>query len=1372
LRGRDTSISPPIHLMLSFKNFDLKTGKILQDYDLEGTKVDRVTEEGGMYLEAWLEAHKIEPQGLYVANFYKGVGDGDRRRLENNGKELIFTNGKKGYFADRQTAKLIAEGDTERGIEPIYANSQRAAHNAVAYGSLPVSDSQQAYLAGATRILIVDNERRFAGNAPLVDRDGKKIPLEDLEKLFDKMGDGTMLVEREFAKKLLTETEIRKDIERGLGERNDSDLAASIFNEFAATNSVSSALVGEDIAQKINKSIDRRADRTILQFRAATPNLPGIAKGTLTTSEWAERLGVSAIVSTDDIKGDDGRLKQPGIQELDRGLWVARKSIARFGTQSVGIQVKGTIADATRDELNPLAIAKSREIAEIAGSNWQVAERFVRQKDKQQASNESKPPEPIHVIIKADTYGRLTNDPKISEVLKKSLRRERLDAATSGIEIPAATAQHHSQLEPWEICNRDLPHGAIVAYYRSPFPNVGAAGVAVNNLDILKNADPEAYQKEGAVYLNPWTAKNVAITDFDGDKSAIFVGVVDPSLPERLRNELSDRSAVGADRYELGRAALAVEIDRASPGTYYKTVKEFIDATAPDRKPLAITKAKKIDHPWHSGEDRTAAIWRAWEVTSDNPTGKVANLAMTQQRLAGELAHIEPDRAPQLLKEIGNKYVKIDPEIVPTDDYLESQGLPKLDLQATLDRTVTASRELDNIPPADRVTYAQEQLELVRNTIQTFADSATAKNLQTAVDIVKNAQGIDESLHEIGMKLAYSYSPLKKEIEDPYTYILRELKDSIRDPIGAAIDAANQIYRESDNIDIIETSAINKRIVTLMPSIHTPEDTAKVDAYLNRYSVEFDRFKQVSNRLGAELPADSQPTITIVSTSGKKIAIERTLEADPNGDSPIWDREGIYTGKVVIAPAPEAKDGYMAYTMPAVVGEALQPIGYVSPGSAEELPSLTPNLRLKIENPTVAFEPAFKLQNDDKILNKNINQVMKDLKATAIAEGREAEFASAAWRMQRKQGRNIAIDLFPQQVVAILEREPEFIANDLTPAARELANGERVAIRFERDLKISLLAADGSTKPLGAIDMDDNGFVDPGIVIEATIERTFSKGEKIRIDTELGEFIVNPSPNIVSGVVAPHAGEFTFVQDGKKTLVYLQQSQERVQLGELGKEGANKQPKSKLGAVTTIPGTMGRDYDPNLLKIQTIGRLDRHDVRAMDRGELIPLPERSSDPSNSKPDCQASTYNPTLAELRRIFKERMGNEDRAGAEEIRTLGVALARLHPYPWDAPDSFNHPNVTLEDSRERYYPSIGELRDLYFQKSQAQDNAGRERVGQLGVALAKSYQGSDKAPDDFTSPAVWILAADKASLYATDQIISFDRQETDKLNAGLSR
>jgi hypothetical protein len=87
---------------------------------------------------------------------------------------------------------------------------------------------------------------------------------------------------------------------------------------------------------------DNCESKIVDQFRAATPDLPGIAKATAATSFWCKRLGVDAIISTNNIKGDDSRLKVPGILKLESFFWMNRKIAAEWSDRSVGTQVKGT----------------------------------------------------------------------------------------------------------------------------------------------------------------------------------------------------------------------------------------------------------------------------------------------------------------------------------------------------------------------------------------------------------------------------------------------------------------------------------------------------------------------------------------------------------------------------------------------------------------------------------------------------------------------------------------------------------------------------------------------------------------------------------------------------------------------------------------------------------------------------------------------------------------------------------------------------------------------------------------------------------------------------------------------------------------------
>ena len=391
--------------MLQFQEFDLKTGKDLTEFNPEGKRTPKLKSIENCYLEKWLQTHRIEPRSLHGANFYNGVNDSDRLRLEAKGKYLICTSGKSGYFTDRLTAELIAKGDSSRGVRSIYADGKRSAHNSVAYGSLVVSDGKAVAQtrSGSSRILIIDDEQRTSGADPLIDPDGRKIPIKQLEDLYDKMGDGTMLASTKLLRGLLLDKEVLLAIDRGLqqaedinddelgdlgewidtafGDSYDPDLAGKLLEEFKHTGRIANYFVDLQTAQTIEKKIDRIARSAVLQFRAPTPDLPRIAKGTLATSNWCERLGVDAIVSTNDIKGDDGRLKQPGIIELDSFLWVNRKIKAEYSNQSVGAQVKGTIPDATLNELNPMMAAKAAELADVAIDNWQVAVKFVAREE-------------------------------------------------------------------------------------------------------------------------------------------------------------------------------------------------------------------------------------------------------------------------------------------------------------------------------------------------------------------------------------------------------------------------------------------------------------------------------------------------------------------------------------------------------------------------------------------------------------------------------------------------------------------------------------------------------------------------------------------------------------------------------------------------------------------------------------------------------------------------------------------------------------------------------------------------------------------------------------------------------------------------------
>ncbi|MEO1636545.1 MAG: hypothetical protein AAFS04_15855, partial [Cyanobacteria bacterium J06631_9] len=561
----------------------------------------------------WLRANGLEAQ-FSVAKFYESVNDSDHLRLEAEGKVLVFSSGSDGYFTDPTTAQLMMQGNET--VAPIYADDRNSPHNAVAYGGLIASDGVASTTIPSARILVIDDEHRTHGSTQLQDSNGRVVSAQQLESLYDKMGDGTMLVSEDTMRALQTVEEHEQIASRAAEKSGVSGDISSLAQELSQADEAIS------IAEHQEKALARRS---AVQFRAASPDLPGIAKGTMASSRWCDRLGVDAIISSNDIKGDDGRLSAPGVKEVS-DFWVNRKSTGQYGQQSVGPQVKYTIPEATRLEINPKVEAQAEELAQVTGDFTALSQRYVEQKERERSrpyrdleddSVQAARPDWLYDTLSADKYGQLTGQAKVVDGLSRYVRGEWVRLATNGTSVPSAMAQHHSQLKPWEVCNKDLPHGAIVAYYRSPFPNVGAAAIAINNTDIIREKDREAFSKNGVAYLPPWTAKNVAITDFDGDMNGFFVGYQAnvQDLPQQIRDELASvKSLPPEQQYESGRVLFERMIhqleqgeeNRLAPDEYPVAVKEFTERNAPEVRPPEIIKQKKEKHPWQEEESHSA----------------------------------------------------------------------------------------------------------------------------------------------------------------------------------------------------------------------------------------------------------------------------------------------------------------------------------------------------------------------------------------------------------------------------------------------------------------------------------------------------------------------------------------------------------------------------------------------------------------------------------------------------------------------------------------------------------------------------------------------------------------------------------------------
>ncbi len=1019
--------------------FDLKTGKVLQQPNPETLQLEpkqKLVEHS--YLEAWLKRHGLEDAAFFVGDFYPGVDEDDRLRLEDEGKVLVFASGKKGYFTDPETAKLMIQGD--RDIQPIYAGNGNSAHHAIAYGSLIASDGIASTVRDSCKILVVDDEAGL--NAEFLSLD---------DRLLNKMGDGTMLVSEEVIRSLLTPED------EGLNPLT-----------------------------------------LVTQFRAASPDFPGMAKGTLSYSDWCKDLGVEAIVSRSDIKGDDGRFSRTGIHEVE-AFWINRKADAQYGFQSVGPQVKGCIPEATLHEFNSRMKEKAEKLAAIASDPVALMQYYAQKKvDVEEETSGRLPKDWLKELAIADPHGLLSGFKRVNSELERFLKGERKDLAIRGIEVPSATAQHHGSLKPWEIANRDLPQGAIVAYYRSPFPNVGAAAIAINNIRSLRWEDTEAYDKAGVMFLNPWTAKHIAITDFDGDRNGCFVGftVVDGNgLPERMRSELAwTEDLPEAKQYEAARSliqTLIAEQKLVKPADYPQAVMEFVEQNAPDRKPPEVVKAAKVKHEWdRERESHSAATWRAWERTALNPTGMVANVGMTLQSLAMETIYIGDDRKEALLEEISAHHRKILAK-VREGQLVIPAGILSYDVKERIQTISAASQDLKKV--RDRDGYVGDRLSLVNELLNDMVNGPNAVNLQTAVDTAKSSRGIDVEVQDLMQALAHRKHLLRANQRNPEVYTQGQvLPTNTQEPIGWAVEVANQIYVESTLPELK-----HEVFRDLFPKDNfSVEIQNRAMTIAHVYQGMVKEARVMDDRLRQRKPEDQQPTATITTVKGAVLTIQRMLD----GKAKIW--RGIQKDWVLeLERDGQSPEGVRAAIM---TEQGKQMIGWVAPESIAEyqLDQRVKSGSLRIEAAAIELVPPLRIQHDldDRIrearvyLERAIDQIPIDERMA---------YASALWH--HSDGMGIVLKGFMPEVTQQLQNLPTIKLTGLQQDVNQvgvLPDGSYEVLftthQYQKNGEwrsvpaIAVLNGSAGAKTLGAIDPRALRFP------EGTIARAdITAGEKV-----------------------------------------------------------------------------------------------------------------------------------------------------------------------------------------------------------------------------------------------------------------------------------
>jgi hypothetical protein len=1064
--------------MLLITCIDVKIGKILQMTDPEtGTLQPQQKRVEHSYLEAWLTLHQIEGSSFYVGDFYSGVNDYDRQRLESEDKFLVFSNGKKGYFTDAVTAALVVHGDQERGIQPIYAHDVNSPHNFVAYGSLITSDGLCSTLKTQSRILVVDDEARSIGKERLISVDGQPVSDEDLQRILDKMGDGTMLVTADLLRSLLTPAEIANN--------------------------------------------QKNLNHLVTQFRAASPDFPGMAKGTLATSLWCEFLGVDAIVAQNDIKGDDGQFTEPGIKTVS-AFWVNRKADAVYGEQSVGPQVKGCIPEATWHELNPLLKQKAVSLAAVASDPLRLMQYYVTKKTKQ-AQYRDFEAEPIDAdtpsqvrqdwlkeLAIADRYGQLVGFKKVNHELEQFLKGERKDLALHGIEIPSAMAQHHNALKPWEIAQADLPHGAIVVYYRSPFPNVGAAAIAINNARGLRWAEAEAYDKAGVIYLNPWTAKHIAITDFDGDINGCFVGFtatdtahpqgLGSKLPDWLRTELAwTESLPLSEQYEAGRALIAQMIEQVyhdpsqaqiRPAQFPQVVTEVVQRNAPDRKPPEIVKAQKVKHPWHpENESHAQATWRAWSITANNPTGMVANAGMILQSLALETQYIAPDRKLALLQEISTHHQNLLKQIqqgklsIPSDTSLQQQGLPPYHIQSRIIAIAQANQRLQHMTdPITRHAFVETSLAQVNSLLNDMVEGPNAMNLQTAVDTAKSSRGIDQEIQTLMRALAHREHQLRLHHKHPAIYTQgKVMPTNTQEPIGWAVETANALYVESSLPELK-----HETFRDLFPShAYTPHQQERAMEIARAYNTMVQEALAQDDRRRQKHRADQQPTATITTTKGNIIHIQRLLDVNGHEQSPIWRNHGLQPDWIVEIdhnPQISQRSPELLIAKIITLTETLA-IGFVTPESTNQhnLTARLKNSPIQLAAPTIVVHPPLAIQHDTDTQLRSARLYLEQAIQQIPASERMA-YATALWHQH--EGMGIVLKEFLPELSQQLQQLPQFTLTGLQHHVNQvelLADGDYKIFftthSYEKEGTLRTNPAIGIINDIG--DIKTLGVIDP-----------------------------------------------------------------------------------------------------------------------------------------------------------------------------------------------------------------------------------------------------------------------------------------------------
>ncbi len=873
---------------MEFRQINIKTGKELP---LPPKSVENT------YLEQKF-GNELDPTKLAIGRMYDGITERDIENLKEQGMHIILASGRTAYFADRSIAEKVSQ--------EIFTNHS----DAVAYGSLPISDAKTSVFKERSRILIIDDET--------LSRDPE-----------------TGTYKADWGKQSITLS-------------NGITLSEKAMGAIASKLGDCYSLISTELATELEAEPNRP-----FQFRAGVPEWEGIFKGTCRSSVLCQAIEVDAIVAKSSIKGD-GKTTTTGLHEVN--LFWSRKEDARFTEQKLGTQVLVFFPEGVQADVLPKLKAKAENLAEAQADPRKIAQLYIDRHEKRLEKSQEPEEEEIKQLIEPEIAQELGLDNLVNantqkpnplqekeykdwlyEVLKADLiegghcqilemeditkrlqefmQSEWVDVATGGVYVPSGIAQPHNQLQEGEISFKGLPDGAKVGIYRSPVANAANFDVFTNNLKTLREQDPEAYVQKGICYMNPSDVKRLVI-DFDGDRVGIIPSELTPEQQAQTKKEIEQ---------------------------YPTLIQEIITKNLPENKPVQVEKEKKIPRDQEHGFPNLAS---AAVNAADNPTGKVTNLGMRLEALRWDTQNIAPEDKANYLQNIGNHFQK-----VISEDRNDKRKFAILndDWRERITEIGQIASEVPHLPEPERAKAIDQGLAKTERLLWDL-ETLTAINLQRAVDTPKSARKVDEREFEFCQKIGkFKEVEWIKDKDNTQAYLGdRGLKTNTQDPVGWMVEQANQIHQEYKLVGDRNYNRFDHIFPKDQPN---HEHTTWAKEIASEYSNQISKAVTARNRLEHE----EEISITATSPKGNIIEIVSPSQADPEGRSPIWDM--AKKGESVNIQIDQNKDWKTKSTYPykavAIIDDETKvDIGLISPetikkhGKTLEVGRVLPNLKL------------------------------------------------------------------------------------------------------------------------------------------------------------------------------------------------------------------------------------------------------------------------------------------------------------------------------------------------------------------------------------------------------------------------------------------